>query len=142
MKHLIVDGILQVFYKFGGGRKRMNTQIIKEYEQKLLTAMQAHDVLQLDLLLHDDLLFIIPDGSTITKSMDLEAHRSGAMVIERIATTIEQISTIEDVAVVTLRMETKGSMLGSAIEGEFRYIRVWKKMTDRYCVIAGSCTRI
>lgn len=116
--------------------------LIEKCEQKLLAAMQAHDVSQLDQLLHDDLLFIAPDGSTITKAMDLEAHRSGAMVIERIATTIEKISIIDDVAVVTLRMETKGSMMAQPIEGTFRYIRVWKKMDNNYRVVAGSCTAI
>ncbi len=120
----------------------MDLKIIEEYEQKLLSAMQAHDVAKLDQLLHDDLLFITPDGGTITKAMDLEAHRSGGMVIERIATSIEKISIISDVAVVILRMETKGSMMGQPIEGKFRYIRVWKKIDNTYQVIAGSCTTI
>ena len=117
-------------------------EMIEKYEQKLLAAMQAHDVKALDQLLHDDLLFTTPDGSTITKQMDLEAHRSGAMVIERIATTIEKISIISDTVVVSVRMETKGSMMGNPMEGTFRYIRVWKKTGDRYCVIGGSCTAI
>ena len=120
----------------------MDDQIIRRYEQSLLNAMLAHDVSQLDQLLHDDLLFITPDGSTITKQMDLDAHRSGAMVIERIQTTVEKISIIDDVAVVVLRMETKGSMMGTAIDGQFRYIRVWQKLNERYCVVAGSCTMI
>lgn len=120
----------------------MDQSIIKEHEQQLLIAMKAHDVGQLDQLLHDDLLFITPDGSIITKVMDLEAHRSGAMVIEKIEPTIEKISMITDAAVVVLRMETKGSMMGQPIEGAFRYIRVWKKVNNGYQVIAGSCTAI
>lgn len=119
-----------------------HTTIIEHLEQRLLIAMQKHDVIELDQLLHDDLLFITPDGNAITKAMDLEAHRSGAMVIERIVPTLEKISMISDAAVVVLRMETKGSMMGQPIEGTFRYIRVWKKTDNEYRVIAGSCTAI
>ncbi|WP_245799370.1 nuclear transport factor 2 family protein [Epilithonimonas bovis] len=30
---------------------------------------------QLESILHDDLLFILPDGTTITKDMDLDTYR-------------------------------------------------------------------
>jgi ketosteroid isomerase-like protein len=115
---------------------------IKQYEDTLLQAMLAHDVEKLDALLHDDLLFITPDGQTITKSMDLDAHRKGLMVIERISTTIEQINIIGDNAVVTLLMDTKGKMIDMPIEGRFRYIRVWKKLGADFKVIGGSCTAL
>jgi hypothetical protein len=120
----------------------VNATIIEDHETQLLEAMKAHNIVQLDQLLHDDLLFIIPDGSTITKKMDLDAHRSGAMVIDTIETSLEKISMIQDAAVVVLHMETKGSMLGQPIEGKFRYIRVWKKIGESYQVIAGSCTSL
>lgn len=115
---------------------------IQQYEDTLLQAMLAHDVEKLDGLLHDDLLFITPDGQTITKAMDLDAHRKGLMVIERISTTIEQINIIGDSAVVTLVMDTKGKMIDTPIEGKFRYIRVWKKWGDGFKVIGGSCTAL
>jgi ketosteroid isomerase-like protein len=115
---------------------------IQNQEAKLLEAMKRHDLQALDCLLHDDLLFIAPDGQTVTKEMDLDAHRSGSMIIERIESTIEQISLIGDSAVVVVVLDTKGSMLGNPIEGKFRYIRVWKQFGAEQKVIAGSCTKI
>lgn len=115
---------------------------IQHHENTLLQAMLAHDVEKLDALLHDDLLFITPDGQTVTKAMDLDAHRKGLMAIERITTVIEQINIIGDNAVVTLVMDTKGKMIDMPIEGKFRYIRVWKKLGDGFKVIGGSCTAL
>lgn len=120
----------------------MSTLTIEQCEALLLQAMRSHDVAMLDTLLHNDLLFITPDGQTVTKALDLEAHRQGLTTIERISTQLENINTIEDAAVVTLVMDTKGTMMGQPFEGRFRYIRVWKKFNDQYKVIAGSCTAL
>lgn len=67
----------------------MTKEIISKIENQLLQAMLEHDVNALDGLLHDDLLFITPDGQTITKAMDLDAHRKGLMIIEKISTTLK-----------------------------------------------------
>lgn len=120
----------------------IDNSTIKYYEDALLQAMVAHDVRMLNQLLHDDLLFVTPDGQTITKVMDLDAHQKGLMVIDRISTTIEQINIIGDNAVVTLVMDTKGKMIDMPIEGKFRYIRIWKKVGDDLKVIGGSCTAL
>lgn len=120
----------------------IDNSTIKHHENALLQAMLAHDVNALNELLHNDLLFITPDGQTITKAMDIDAHRKGLMVIERISTTIEQINIIGDNAAVTLVMDTKGKMIDMPIEGKFRYIRIWKKVGDDLKVIGGSCTAL
>lgn len=116
-------------------------QVIK-VENNLIEAMKISDVEALDKLLHDDLLFITPDGQTITKKMDLDSHKSGAMIIEKIIPTIEIINLIEDIAVVTIVVDTIGKMLGQPIEGKFRYIRFWKLFENKLKVIGGSCTQI
>ena len=118
-----------------------NTEII-DLENKLLEAIKKSDVAYLDKILHDDLLFMLPDGNVITKEIDLASHRSGEMVVEEIVPTIEQINFIEDTAVVTVVYDSKGSMLGNPIRGKFRYIRFWKKFPDGMKVIGGSCTQL
>ena len=45
---------------------------IIDSETRLLNAMKASDIEVLDELLHDDLIFNIPTGQTITKPMDIE----------------------------------------------------------------------
>ncbi|MES2689715.1 MAG: nuclear transport factor 2 family protein [Bacteroidota bacterium] len=115
---------------------------VLQLEEELLAAMKASDVQALDQLLHDDLLFIIPNGQTITKQMDLDSHRAKQVVVEQLTPHYEQVSLINDCAVVTLTLETKGVMLNERIEGSYRYIRVWKMSGGRCRVIAGSCTAV
>ncbi len=111
-------------------------------EDQLLEAIRKSDSSFLEGILHNDLLFIVPNGSVITKEMDLASHRSGEMVVEEISSTIEQINIIDDVVVVTVVYDTKGSMLGNPIQGTFRYIRFWKQFTDGMKVIGGSCVQL
>jgi hypothetical protein len=120
----------------------INREQILDIENNLLSAMKVSDVDALDKMLHDDLLFITPDGQTITKEMDLASHRAGTMIIEEILPTIEQINIIDDTAVVTLVYKTKGKMMGTVIEGNFRYIRFWKMFDGALKVIGGSCSQI
>lgn len=107
-------------------------------EDELIRAIRASDVVALDQLLHDDLLFVTPNGQTVTKQMDMESHRSGQMIVEKLESVIEEINVIEDTAVVTVVYQTKGTMLGNPIGGRFKYIRVWKLFETGWKVIAGS----
>ena len=116
--------------------------LVIESENLLIAAMKAGNIEALDSLLHDDLLFITPDGQAITKKMDLDSHRSGTMIVDEINPEIENINIIGDTAVITIAIAAKGSMLGQPIEGRFRYIRVWKLVCNTLKVIAGSCTPI
>jgi ketosteroid isomerase-like protein len=120
----------------------INKEEITKSEENLLKAIKASDINVLDELLHDDLLFITPDGQTITKVMDLDSHRSGTMIVDEISSNIELINFIEDTAIVVVVIETKGKMLGQPIEGKFRYLRVWKLFSDNWKVIGGSCTKL
>lgn len=119
-----------------------NPELIRRYEDNLLDAVKSSDVETIDELLHDNLLFIAPDGSVITKFQDLDAHRSGLMKVEEADNTIESIQIIEDTAIVILTLNTKGTMLGKAIDGKFRYIRIWKLFGKSLKVIGGSCIKI
>ena len=62
---------------------------ILKRENDLLEAIKSSDIVHLDKLLHDDLLFISPGGQAVTKQMDLDAHRSGAMIVESLKPTVE-----------------------------------------------------
>ncbi len=62
----------------------LNTKSIIASERELLSAMENGNIKVLENLLHKDLLFITPDGQTISKKMDIEAYRSKKMVIDKI----------------------------------------------------------
>ncbi|MCX2454366.1 nuclear transport factor 2 family protein, partial [Pedobacter sp. PLR] len=77
---------------------------ILNLENQLYDAMKSSNVEILDKLLHNDLLFIVPGGETITKEMDLETYRNGNLKIVELIPNIEQLNIIDDLAVITLKM--------------------------------------
>ncbi|SUJ21049.1 Uncharacterised protein [Sphingobacterium spiritivorum] len=120
----------------------LNEQKILDIENQLREAMQKSDIEILDQLLHDDLLFVLPGGEVITKQMDLETHRSGNLVLEKITSSIYSVKQVGENVVVTLSTNIKGKMQEQYFEGNFRYLRVWKMFDGQLKVIAGSCVAI
>ncbi|MBE8727189.1 nuclear transport factor 2 family protein [Flavobacterium hungaricum] len=111
-------------------------------EIELLTAIKKADIAVLEKLLHDDLLFNLPDGNTITKEYDLETYRSGKMKIESLEASDQIINLIEETAVVAVTVSLKGTYDNTAINGVLRYIRVWRETNGVLKVIAGSCIQL
>lgn len=121
-------------------------QITKEniidLENQLAEAIKTSDVHFLKEVLHDELLFLSPNGQIVTKAMDLASHQAGEMIVEKLIATIEEIRLIDDAAIVGVVYDTKGSMLGNPIQGQFRYIRVWKQFPAGIQVIGASCIQV
>lgn len=111
-------------------------------EKQLLSAMKTADLAVLDELLHDDLLFMLPGGETITKQKDLEVYRSGEFKIETIESVIEQVRIVENNAVITLINEIRGNYQNNPFAGRFKYIRIWANFNGQLKVIAGSGTQL
>jgi len=111
-------------------------------EKRLIAAQKNSDVDELDQLLHDGLLFIIPNGQVITKQIDLESHRNHVMVVESNTPSEQTIKLIEDIAVVTTIVELKGRFNNQPIDAKFRYIRVWKRFNSQWKMFAGSAVQI
>ena len=107
-------------------------------EKKLLEAIKISDIKVLDELLHDDLIFNIPTGQTITKSIDMENYKSGIMKVSEIVATDQIITSIGEISIVAVTIHLKASYGDQKIDGSFRYLRVWKLFNDSYKVIAGS----
>lgn len=118
----------------------MKIEAVVNAEIELLTAIKNADILTLESILHDDLLFNLPDGNTITKDFDLESYRSGKMKVEALEASDQIISIIQDSAVVAVTVSLKGFFGEYPIDGAYRYIRVWKQFDGELKVIAGSCT--
>jgi ketosteroid isomerase-like protein len=107
-------------------------------EAALLDAMRASNADLLDTLLHDDLLFNGPTGQTATKAADLANYRSGNIHLHTVRASDHLFSEIGDDVIVAVTVELGGSYMGQQIDGRFRYLRVWKRLGDRWQVIAGS----
>ncbi|RZJ72767.1 nuclear transport factor 2 family protein [Flavobacterium sp.] len=119
----------------------LNSKEISLVEKELLEAMKSSDVEKLDHLLHDDLIFLLPNGQTTNKKSDMEAHRSKLMIIEKATFEQGEISIIDDCAVSKVKLIAWGKMSGQPLSGEFHYIRVWKVFGGQLKVIGGSCVQ-
>lgn len=108
-------------------------------ENELLSAVKNADISVLQRVLHDDLLFNLPNGQTITKEADLAGYRAGKMKIDLLETSNQVINIIDDSAAVCVSIMLKGTYYNSPLDGNYRYIRVWKRFDDGLKVIAGSC---
>ncbi|TPD65833.1 nuclear transport factor 2 family protein [Flavobacterium microcysteis] len=113
------------------------TEILNQ-ENKLYKAIQESDIVMLDELLHEDLLFVIPNGDVITKEMDLQTYRSGNIKINKLVPKIENLNLLGDLAVITLTIELQGSYHKEAFESKCRYIRFWKEFPEGIKVVGGS----
>ena len=112
---------------------------IVEVENQLFSAQLVSDVNILDQLLHDDLIAVAPTGQIVTKEMDLNAHRAKMMIIEEASTVINEVKiTGEDTAISIVTMKAKGKMMGTPLEGQFRYFRVWKRFDDTLKIVGAS----
>jgi small nuclear ribonucleoprotein (snRNP)-like protein len=117
----------------------MKIETVVNAEIELLTAIKNADVSALEKFLHDDLLFNLPDGNTITKEFDLNSYRSGKMKISSLEASDQSINIIDDSAVVAVTVSLKGTYDNNVLDDAFRYIRVWKQFDGNLKVIAGSC---
>lgn len=116
---------------------KQDEQII-ECEKRLLEALKTGDIQVLDELLHDNLIFNIPTGQTITKAMDIENYRSGNLTVSDILESDQIIKSIDDISTVAVTLHLKAKYAGQIVDGKFRYLRVWKLFENSWKVIAGS----
>ncbi|WP_437919868.1 nuclear transport factor 2 family protein [Sphingobacterium sp. LRF_L2] len=121
----------------------MTKELIMELEDRLYKAIIHADIPTLEELLHDDLLFNLPSGQTITKTMDIETYRQEKMNIESLVPSDYQISQLsDDTCIVTVTIALKGDFEGRPLAGKYRYLRVWKSHGNNYKVFAGSAIQI
>jgi len=119
-------------------RTKINREDVVEAEHKLFSAQLVSDVDLLDQLLHDDLIAVAPTGQIVTKEMDLDSHKAKTMIIEEASTAIDDIKITGDTALSIVTMTAKGKMMGTPLEGKFRYFRVWKRFDGTLKVIGAS----
>jgi hypothetical protein len=111
---------------------------VVEAENKLFSAQLVSNVDTLDQLLHDDLIAVAPTGQIVTKEMDLNSHKAKTMIIEDASTEIDDIKIMGDIALSIVTMTAKGKMMGTPLQGKFRYFRVWKRFDGTLKVIGAS----
>lgn len=111
---------------------------IETLEESLRQAMLISDILALDELIADDLVFTLPTGLVIDKQADLEAHRSGIQKYHQIEIDDRQIHHYGDWAVVAL----EAKIAAEVFSGTYRFTRVWAKRQNRWQIVAGHASQI
>lgn len=119
-------------------KTKITRENVVEAENKLFSAQLVSNVDLLDQLLHDDLVAVAPTGQILTKEMDLNSHKAKTMIIEDASTEIDDIRIMGDTALSIVTMTAKGKMMGTPLEGKFRYFRVWKRFDGMLKVIGAS----
>lgn len=118
--------------------KTITRENVVEAENKLFSAQLVSNVDALDQLLHDELIAVSPTGEIVTKEMDLASHRAKTMIIEDASTEINDIKIAGETALSIVTMTAKGKVMGTPLEGKFRYFRVWKRFDGALKVIGAS----
>lgn len=120
----------------------MNIDEIKKLEEELRQAMLTNNVEKLDELISDCLIFVLPNGVVANKQMDLNSRKSGFTKMTKLSPSEQQIEIQDDFAIVTVKMELEGTYGDMVIDGNYRYIRTWAKINDKYQIISGSAIYI
>ena len=116
---------------------------IQAAEDALKQAMLTSDVEALERLLADDLIFTNHLGQLMSKQADLEAHRSGAIAIESVELSDQNIREMNDGAIVTVAAHIVGQFAGSPFAETLRFTRVWQSVAPgQWQVIAAHSSRV
>jgi ketosteroid isomerase-like protein len=112
---------------------------IVELEARLRDAQLAADVVALDTLIADDLLFVGPDGRLATKRQDLDAHASGAIRFrEHVPEELRVRRIGSDVAVTNLRARLAVEVAKDVTRGTYSYTRVWAREANAQWRVVGG----
>ena len=118
------------------------TSTVQSAESALRRAQLTGDVIALEGLLDEALVFTGPDGAIYGKHDDLDAHRRGVIQITQLEPSEERIQDFGSIVVVSVRMEMRGLFQGTSFAGPFRYTRIWRAADNGWRVVAGHVSAI
>lgn len=107
-------------------------------EERLRVAQLKGDVEELSALLDNSLSFIALDGTLVSKTDDLNLHRSPGFFITKMEMINRRVQCFEYAAVVSTLMDVTSIMDGVAKNQKIHYIRVWYRFDNDWRVVSGS----
>ncbi len=119
-----------------------NRSLIVEKEKMLLTAFTNCDIDTIDDLLHEDVVYIIPNGRLLSKAKVLQNYSSGGTAISSIRSEEQSVHFVDDCAVVAMILNLSGKYYDQVVDRKFRYLRVWKLLEGQWKVITISSVPI
>lgn len=114
-------------------------QEIMTLEARIRAAQLRADLMALDDLISDDLLFTGPDGQLGTKEQDIEAYRSGTVkFLAHVPEELRIRRVSADVAISSLRAQLTVEVAGTLSHGTYRYTRIWACEDGRAWRVVGG----
>jgi hypothetical protein len=94
-------------------------------DRRLQRAQLSSDVVALDRLIDDRLVFTGPDGKHYSKQDDLHAHRSGRQSMTRVAEEALAALVVGGTGVTWFLGTLEGVLAGESFLARVRYTRTW-----------------
>ena len=110
---------------------------LQEAERRLQAAIRSSDVETLDLLLDDRVVYTGPDGRSLTKQEDLDAHRSRALVVEAFDQQDLHVTVVGSTGITRVLAELQGTAGGVPFTARLRYTRTWVHADGTWRVLAA-----
>lgn len=113
---------------------------IFELEDRRYAAMTANDLVALEVLFHEDLIYTHSSAVVDTRASYLEALRSGKTRYRSARRFEEKVRFLGDTALVTGRAEMEAEINGTPKSLRLRFLNVWTKTPAGWKFIAWhSC---
>jgi len=106
-------------------------------ETALQRALLANDVAALDDMLHDQVRFIGPDGLTINKQQDMDAHRRGELVFSAVDQLERDTQVIDGVGITRAELRLVGTVGGAPVDVTLVYTRTWLPTPVGWLIVAA-----
>lgn len=121
----------------------MDSKSIERLEERLRVAMLESDVAELGVLLSEQLIFTTFLGELISKQQDLEAHKSGHVLLHSIEISQVLTKMFGEAALVNCLAEIDATFDGDRTKKQFRFTRLWATAeSGTIQVMAGQATLV
>ena len=110
---------------------------LRDAEQQLQSAVRSGDVEALDRLLDDRVVYTGPDGRSLTKEEDLEAHRSRSLVVEAFDQEDLQLTVVGTTGVTRVLATLRGSAVGQPFAARLQYTHAWVHAEGAWRILAA-----
>jgi ketosteroid isomerase-like protein len=114
---------------------------VAELTRQWTESYARRDTSALERYLSDDYVSTFPDGKVLDKKGEIEAVASGAVAFTEIPGEMN-VRVYGDAAVVTGWSFLKARVADKDVSGDYRFIHVWTKRSERWQVVASQVTRI
>jgi ketosteroid isomerase-like protein len=113
---------------------------LHEAEQELQAAIRAGDIQTLDLLLDDRVVYTGPDGRSVTKEQDLEAHRSGTLAVDVFDQQDLQVTVVGSTGITHVLAVLQGTAGAQPFAARLRYTRTWVHADGTWRVLTAHAS--